>query len=119
MRQQMKDASDQWRSHGFDLDFSELVFLGDRADLTEYLGEGGWRVEALPTNDLLIKYGLAPLDDGEGFADVVYVTARILKAAIERPMVQCVLLVLAHTMLEALILVSLFGGDPAAVPAAS
>ena len=75
MRQQMKDASDQWRSHGFDLDFSELVFLGDRADLTEYLREGGWRVEALPTNDLLIKYGLAPLDDGEGFADVVYVTA--------------------------------------------
>ena len=29
----------------------------------------------VPTNDLLIRYGLAPLDDGEGFADVVYVTA--------------------------------------------
>ncbi|PRC47644.1 SAM-dependent methyltransferase, partial [Mycobacterium sp. ITM-2017-0098] len=52
-----------------------LVFLGDRADVTDYLLGHDWTVDATPTNDLLIRYGLAPLDDGEGFAEVVYVSA--------------------------------------------
>ena len=39
---------------------------------------------------------------------VIYVTARILRAAIERPMFQAVALVLLHTFLEPLILLSLF-----------
>ncbi|MEZ5459500.1 MAG: hypothetical protein R3E65_09385 [Steroidobacteraceae bacterium] len=40
---------------------------------------------------------------------IVFVTARILMAAIERPMFQAVALVLLHTFLEPLVL-SLFGG---------
>lgn len=75
LRERMKDSTDRWRSHGFDLDFSELVFLGDRAEVTGYLSDRGWSVEAAPTNDLLVRYGLAPLDSDEGFADVVYVSA--------------------------------------------
>ncbi|AFM15782.1 methyltransferase, putative, TIGR00027 family [Mycolicibacterium chubuense NBB4] len=75
LRERMKESTDLWRSHGFDLDFSELVFLGDRADVTQYLGERGWTVDAAPTNDLLVRYGMAPLDSDEGFAEVVYVTA--------------------------------------------
>lgn len=75
LREKMKDSTDRWRDHGFDLDFSELVFLGDRSELTGYLKGHGWRVDAAPTNELLIRYGLEPLGDGEGFADVVYVTA--------------------------------------------
>jgi methyltransferase (TIGR00027 family) len=75
LREKMKDSTDRWRDHGFDLDFSELVFLGDRSELTGYLKGRGWTVDAAPTNELLIRYGLEPLDDGEGFADVVYVTA--------------------------------------------
>lgn len=75
LREKMKDSTDRWRDHGFDLDFSELVFLGDRSELTGYLKDHGWAVDAAPTNELLIRYGLEPLDDGEGFADVVYVTA--------------------------------------------
>ena len=75
LREKMKDSTDRWRDHGFDLDFSELVFLGDRSELTGYLKGHGWTVDAAPTNELLIRYGLEPLDDGEGFADVVYVTA--------------------------------------------
>ncbi|MDZ4266368.1 MAG: class I SAM-dependent methyltransferase [Mycobacterium sp.] len=75
LRERMRESSSQWRSHGFDLDFSELVFLGERAEVTEYLQRQGWAVAAAPTNDLLTRYGLAPLDEGEGFADVVYVTA--------------------------------------------
>lgn len=75
MREKMQQSTDRWRSHGFDLDFSELVFLGDRADVTQYLRGQGWTVEGTPTNDLLVRYGLAPLDSDEGFADVVYVSA--------------------------------------------
>lgn len=75
MREKMQASTDTWRSHGFDLDFSELVFLGDRNDVVEYLRERGWTVEATPTNDLLVRYGLQPLDSEEGFADVAYVSA--------------------------------------------
>ncbi|ORB28729.1 SAM-dependent methyltransferase [Mycolicibacterium parafortuitum] len=75
LRERMKESTDQWRSHGFDLDFSELVFLGERAEVSAYLREQGWQVEATPTNDLLRRYGLEPLDSDEGFADVVYVDA--------------------------------------------
>ena len=75
LREKMKDSTDRWRSHGFDLDFSELVFLGERAEVAEYLRSAGWTVDATPTNDLLVRYGLAPLGDDEGFADVVYVSA--------------------------------------------
>ena len=44
-------------------------------------------------------------------AYLIYVTARILRAAIERPMFQCVMLVLLQTFLEPLILLTLFGAD--------
>ncbi|WP_370332504.1 class I SAM-dependent methyltransferase [Mycolicibacterium hippocampi] len=75
VRTRMQSTSDQWREHGFDIDFSELVFLGDRAEVADYLQGQGWRTTAVPTNDLLVKYGMAPLDDDEGFAEVRYVTA--------------------------------------------
>ncbi|MFB1295508.1 class I SAM-dependent methyltransferase [Mycobacterium sp. pW049] len=75
MREKMQQSTDRWRDHGFDLDFSELVFLGDRNEVTGYLRAQGWTVEGTPTNDLLVRYGLAPLDSDEGFADVVYVSA--------------------------------------------
>jgi hypothetical protein len=47
---------------------------------------------------------------------LIYVNARILRAAVERPMVQCVMLVLLQTFLEPLLILSLFGSDQ---PAAS
>lgn len=75
LRGRMQDSVDRWRSHGFDLDFSELVFLGDRAEVTDYLRGHGWAVDAVPTNTLLTRYGLAPIGEDEGFADVSYVTA--------------------------------------------
>lgn len=47
---------------------------------------------------------------------IVFVTARILRAAIDRPMFQAVALVLLHTFLEPLVLSLLFGN---ATPAGS
>jgi methyltransferase (TIGR00027 family) len=75
VKAKMKESTERWRSEGFDLDFSELVFLGDRAEVAGYLRGRGWTVDATPTNDLLVRYGLAPLDSDEGFAEVVYVSA--------------------------------------------
>lgn len=75
VRQRMQESTERWRSHGFDIDFSELVFLGDRAEVVGYLTGHGWTVGAVHANDLLTRYGLAPLEDNDGFADIVYVTA--------------------------------------------
>ena len=43
------------------------------------------------------------------FVYLLFVSARILRAAIERPMFQCVMLVLLQTFLEPLLLLALFG----------
>ncbi len=75
LREQMKESTERWRGQGFDLDFSELVFLGERADVPEYLGARGWAAKAVNSNDLLRRYGLSLLGDDERFADVGYVTA--------------------------------------------
>jgi methyltransferase (TIGR00027 family) len=72
----MQDFSDRWRAHGFDLDFSELVFLGDRADVTTYLQGHGWTTTSLSTNELLIHTGLPQIEDDAQFASVVYISAQ-------------------------------------------
>ncbi|CAN5506827.1 class I SAM-dependent methyltransferase [soil metagenome] len=75
-RERMQSVTERWQDHGFDLDFSELTFLGDRADVPTYLGERGWQSTALTTDELLTRAGLPPLDsDDIGFADVRYITA--------------------------------------------
>ncbi|WP_460356609.1 SAM-dependent methyltransferase [Mycobacterium sp. ZZG] len=75
LRERMKESTDRWRAHGFDIDFSELVFTGDRAEVDVYLRDRGWTVDATPTNDLLTRYGLTPLGPDERFGDVRYVNA--------------------------------------------
>lgn len=75
IRARMQDFSDRWKAHGFDLDFSELVFLGDRADVTAYLDGHGWRTTSISTNDLLVRTGLPPIEDDAQFASVVYISA--------------------------------------------
>ncbi|WP_111508461.1 SAM-dependent methyltransferase [Mycobacterium kyogaense] len=74
-RERMQASTEQWREHGFDLEFSELVFFGERADVVEYLSGHGWTAHGTPANDLLRRYGLTPIDAEQGFADVSYVSA--------------------------------------------
>ncbi len=76
VREHMQVRADQWRAHGFDLDFADLVFVGDRADVTAYLQALGWTTTSLSTNELLVKYGFMPLEPGEGFVSIDYVSAR-------------------------------------------
>ncbi|MEW5812947.1 MAG: SAM-dependent methyltransferase [Actinomycetota bacterium] len=75
MRERMQASTDQWREHGFDLEFSDLVFFGERADVTEYLRGRGWTAQGTPSNDLLARYGLTPIDEDQGFVNVSYVSA--------------------------------------------
>jgi methyltransferase (TIGR00027 family) len=80
VRERMKAVSDRWQAHGFDLDFNELIYLGDRADVTTYLQGHGWATTAVTSNELLVRNGLPAIEidpdrDGGGFGEVLYITA--------------------------------------------
>ncbi|OBJ39844.1 SAM-dependent methyltransferase [Mycolicibacterium mucogenicum] len=79
VRERMKAASEHWRDQGFDLDFSDLVYLGDRADVDTYLQGHGWQTTAVTSNELLVRNGLPAVEaDPNGqpsMGEVNYVTA--------------------------------------------
>ncbi|MDR3505442.1 MAG: class I SAM-dependent methyltransferase [Acidocella sp.] len=79
VRERMKAVSDHWQAQGFDLDFAELVYLGDRADVSAYLQAHGWQTTAVTSNELLVRNGLTPVEadpDGQpSMGEVNYVTA--------------------------------------------
>jgi methyltransferase (TIGR00027 family) len=76
LRTRMKAVSDQWSKFGFELDFSELIYTGERAEVAAYLGGLGWRADSTTATDLLVKCGLPPADgDSPNFADIRYVSA--------------------------------------------
>jgi methyltransferase (TIGR00027 family) len=66
-REKMQAATVKWREHGFELDFSELGFEGERNDVGEYLGARGWDSVGTPMRDLLATNGFQaiPQDDDE------------------------------------------------------
>jgi methyltransferase (TIGR00027 family) len=76
IRERMQAVRDRWREYGFDLDFSELIYTGERAEVAEYLGARGWRTDSINATDLMAKCGLPSAEHGSAnFADVRYVTA--------------------------------------------
>ena len=58
--ERMQAASDRWRDHGFDLDFAELVYLGDRNEAADYLGDHGWQLNRTASASCSPPYGLPP-----------------------------------------------------------
>jgi methyltransferase (TIGR00027 family) len=76
--ERMRDASKRWRDHGFDLDFAELVYLGDRNEAAAYLGDHGWKLTRNSVKDLFAANGLPPIDDKEeevgNFGELQYVS---------------------------------------------
>jgi methyltransferase (TIGR00027 family) len=80
--ERMQAASAQWRDHGFDLDFAELVYLGDRNEAAAYLGDHGWQLSRSSVTELFAANGLPALDvEQEGnFGDLQYVSG-VLKGA--------------------------------------
>jgi methyltransferase (TIGR00027 family) len=74
--ERMKAATDRWRDHGFDLDFAELVYLGDRNEAATYLGDHGWQLSRNSVNELFAANGLPPVEDEEvgNFGELQYVS---------------------------------------------
>jgi methyltransferase (TIGR00027 family) len=77
-REMMRTATEKWRAHGFDLEFSELGYEGDRNDVAVYLDGLGWRSTGTPMSQLLADNGLAPMphgNDSVSMADTIYYTS--------------------------------------------
>ncbi len=77
-RELMQQATDQWRAHGFDLNFEELGYQGDRNDVAEYLNGLGWNSSGQPMSQLLAEHGLPPVpqtSDSVSMADTIYYTS--------------------------------------------
>jgi methyltransferase (TIGR00027 family) len=65
-REKMRVATAKWRDHGFELDFSELGFDGERNDVGEYLDARGWRSLGTPMSDLLATNGFPAITQPDG-----------------------------------------------------
>jgi methyltransferase (TIGR00027 family) len=77
-RERMKEATEKWREFGFDLDFSELTFTGERNDVAEYLDARGWRTDGIPMSALLAEKGypaMPQVDGAASMAEVLYTTS--------------------------------------------
>lgn len=72
----MQESAQRWREHGFELDFADLIYLGDRNEAGAYLEERGWRLTRRTVGELLAESGLPhlPDDDEVRFGELQYVT---------------------------------------------
>jgi methyltransferase (TIGR00027 family) len=79
MAERMRQTTESWRKHGFDVEMTDLWYGGDRNDVVDYLASHGWHVSADSIPELAATYGLsAPQADSgedEDFAGFGYVTA--------------------------------------------
>lgn len=74
----MRSATEKWQAHGFDLEFSELGYLGDRNDVADYLGRSGWHSTGQTMTELLAENGrfaATPGTDSAPVADTIYYTS--------------------------------------------
>ena len=77
LAERAKDIADAWQGEGFDLDFTNLFYGGERNHVVDYLGERGWTVNTRNRLDVFADYGRTwPLDEsGVPLQDSVAVTA--------------------------------------------
>jgi methyltransferase (TIGR00027 family) len=77
-------ADERWRAHhdrmselGFEIDFNDLVYHGQRSHILDYLTQRGWRTSSRTVKELHAANGFVyPNDDvAEAFADVTYSSA--------------------------------------------
>jgi methyltransferase (TIGR00027 family) len=55
--ERLQQISERWRTFGFDLNASDLFYVGDRAVVADYLTEHGWQVDAHPAKELYARNG--------------------------------------------------------------
>ena len=78
MRERMRGISDQWRTHGFDLDMTDLVYFGDRNEAAAYLSDHGWVLTPSSVADLFAANGLPPFEDDDArLGSLLYVSGTL------------------------------------------
>jgi len=81
-REMMRRATAKWRDHGFELDWEELGFEGERNDVAAYLENLGWQTVGIPMSQLLADNGLAAIpqtNDSVSVADTIYYSSVLSK----------------------------------------
>jgi methyltransferase (TIGR00027 family) len=77
-------ADEQWRNHharmselGFEIDFNDLVYHGQRSHILDYLAQRGWQTSSQTVAELHAANGFDYPDDdvAAAFADVTYSSA--------------------------------------------
>ncbi len=76
---QGKQISERWRKLGLNVNWSELVYDGERNDAVEYLAERGWQTVTHTTPELYAANGFDFPDANslEGLGDIRYVSAEL------------------------------------------
>ncbi len=74
-----KQISERWRRLGLNMNWSELVYDGERNDAVTYLAECGWQTEVHTTPELYAVNGFEFPDANslEGLGDIRYVSAEL------------------------------------------
>jgi methyltransferase (TIGR00027 family) len=78
----MSRSTAKWREHGFDLEFGELGYQGERNDVAAYLDDLGWRSDGTRMSELLAGFGLDAIqqtNDSVSVADTVYYSSVLSK----------------------------------------
>lgn len=80
-REMMRRSTAKWREHGFEFDWEDVGFEGERKDVADYLDGLGWRSIGTPMSQLLSDNGLQgpPADDSVSMADTIYYTSALDK----------------------------------------
>lgn len=81
-REMMRRATAKWRDHGFELDWEELGFEGERNDVADYLKNLGWQTVGTQMSELLADSGLAVIpqtNDSVSVADTIYYSSVLNK----------------------------------------
>jgi methyltransferase (TIGR00027 family) len=75
IRERMQTASDRWQRHGFDINFVELVYIGDRNPVGEYLANHGWKTHGSTSRELFAQNGRTPPPDNPAtWGEMLYLT---------------------------------------------
>lgn len=81
-QEMMRSATAKWREHGFDLEFGDLGYQGERSDVAAYLDPLGWRSVGVLMSQLLADFGLDLIpqtNDSVSMADTIYYTSTLAK----------------------------------------
>ena len=81
-REMMRRSTAKWREQGFELDWEELGFEGERKDVADYLQQLGWHSTGIPMSELLALNGLEAMPqthDSVSMADTIYYTSVLSK----------------------------------------